>query len=158
MAQINNLGLWLPSFSLHLQSVSLFCWSYFQNIPRIRVCVCVCVCVYVLVTQSCLTFCNPMDCSPLGSSVHGILQARILEWVDFSKGSSWSRDWTWVSCIAGVRFTVWTRIQVLLTSSTDILIQAIANFHHYLFNSLLTHLPCSSVFSQYSSHSNILKM
>jgi len=35
----------------------------------------------VLVTQSCLTLCDPMDCSPLGSSVHGILQVRILEWV-----------------------------------------------------------------------------
>ena len=38
---------------------------------------CVCICV---VTQSCLTFCDPMDCSPPGSSVHGISQARILEW------------------------------------------------------------------------------
>ena len=44
----------------------------------------------VLVTQSCLTLCDPMDYSPLGSSVHGILQARILEWVaiSFSRGSS----------------------------------------------------------------------
>ena len=42
-------------------------------------CVRVCVCVCVLVIQSCLTFCNPMDCSPPGSSVHGILQARIQE-------------------------------------------------------------------------------
>ena len=54
------------------------------------VCVCVCVCVCVLaaqfssdrsVAQSCLTLCDPMDCSPQGSSAHGILQARILEWV-----------------------------------------------------------------------------
>ena len=37
--------------------------------------------VVVLVAQSCLTLCGPMDCSPPGSSVHGILQARILEWV-----------------------------------------------------------------------------
>ena len=46
--------------------------------------------VKALVTQSYLTFCNPMDCSPPGSSVHGILQARTLEWiaVPFSKGSS----------------------------------------------------------------------
>ena len=53
----------------------------------------------VLVTQSCPTLCDPMDCSPLGSSVHGILQARILEWVaiSFSRGSSSPRDWTWVS-------------------------------------------------------------
>ena len=41
---------------------------------------CVCVCVCVLVAQSCLTFCDPMDHSPPGSSVHGILQARVLEW------------------------------------------------------------------------------
>ena len=47
-------------------------------------------------------FCDPMDCSPPGSSVHGILQARILEWVamPFSKGSSWFRDRTHVSCIS----------------------------------------------------------
>ena len=43
------------------------------------VCVCVCVCVCVLDAQSCLTLCDPMDCSPPGFSVHGILQARILE-------------------------------------------------------------------------------
>ena len=47
-------------------------------------CVCVCVCVCVLVTQSCPTPCDPMHCSPPGSSVHGILQARILEWVAIS--------------------------------------------------------------------------
>ena len=44
-------------------------------------CVCVCVCVCVLVAQSCLTLCDPMDCSPPGPFVNGILQARILEWV-----------------------------------------------------------------------------
>ena len=46
------------------------------------------------VTQSCLTFCNPMDCSPPDFSVHGILQARILEWVDMpsSRESSWLRE------------------------------------------------------------------
>ena len=47
---------------------------------------CVCVCVCVLVTQLCLTLCNPMDCNSLGSSVHGILQARILEWVTILQG------------------------------------------------------------------------
>ena len=43
-----------------------------------------------------------MDCSPPGSSVHGISQARILEWVaiSYSRGSSWPRDWTWVSCVS----------------------------------------------------------
>ena len=52
--------------------------------------------VKVLVTQSCLTFCSPADCGPPGSSVHGILPARTLEWVamPFSRGSSWHRDRT----------------------------------------------------------------
>ena len=61
------------------------------------------------VTQLCPTLCNPMDCSLPGSSVHGIFQARVLEWVaiSFSRGSSWPRDWTRISCIAGRRFTVW---------------------------------------------------
>ena len=56
-----------------------------------------------VVTQSCSTFCDPMDYSPPGSSVQGILQARILEWVamPFSKGSSWPRDQTLVSGIVG---------------------------------------------------------
>ena len=45
------------------------------------VCVCVCMCVCVLVAQSCPTPCDPMDCNPAGFSVHGILQARVLEWV-----------------------------------------------------------------------------
>ena len=51
---------------------------------------------FELVTQSCLTLCDPVDCSPPGSSVHGILQARILEWVaiSFSRGSFQPRDWT----------------------------------------------------------------
>ena len=62
----------------------------------------------VLVAQSCLTFCDTMDCSSPGSSVHGILQVRILEWVaiPFHRGSSWPRDWTTISCVAGRFFTV----------------------------------------------------
>ena len=59
--------------------------------------------VKVLVAQSCLTLCEPMDYSLPGSSVHGVFQARTLEWVviPFSRGSSWPRDWTQVSCTAG---------------------------------------------------------
>ena len=61
------------------------------------------------VAQSCPTLCDPMDCSPPGSSVHGIFQAWILEWVavSFSRGSSWPRDRTRVSCIVGRCFTIW---------------------------------------------------
>ena len=53
------------------------------------------------VSQFYLTLCDPKDCSPQGASIHGIFQARILEWVaiSFSRGSSWLRDWTCVSCI-----------------------------------------------------------
>ena len=62
--------------------------------------------------QLCLTLCDPMDCSPSGSSVHGVLQARILEWVAIpsSRGSSQSRDricTSYVSCIAGRFLTCW---------------------------------------------------
>ena len=61
----------------------------------------VCVCAYS-VAQSCSTIYNPMDCSPLGSSVHGILQARVLEGVaiSFSRGSFKPRDRTRVSYVS----------------------------------------------------------
>ena len=61
------------------------------------------------VAQSCPTLCHPVDCSPPGSSIHGILQARILEWVaiSFPRGSSQLRDWTQVSHIAGRCFNLW---------------------------------------------------
>ena len=60
------------------------------------------ICGTVLCTQSCPTLGNPMDYSLLDSSVHGIFQARILEWVaiSFSRGSSRPRDWTRVSCVS----------------------------------------------------------
>ena len=59
--------------------------------------------------QLCPTLCNPMDCSLPGISVHGIFQARILEWVTiaFCRESSWPRNWTRVSRIAGRCFTLW---------------------------------------------------
>ena len=65
----------------------------------INTCVCACACP---VTESCLTLCNPMDCSLPGSSVHGILQERILEWVaiSYSRGSSWPKDQTHIFCIS----------------------------------------------------------
>ena len=69
-------GMGLPGwFLLSLPSVAI------PNLLELRQCVSVCVC---LVAQSYLTLCDPMDCSPRGSSVHGILQARIPEWVAIS--------------------------------------------------------------------------
>ena len=74
------------------------------------VCVCVRVCVHVcvLASQSCLTLCDPMDCSLPGFSVHGILLERILEWVaiSFSRSSSPPKDQSWISCIEGRFFTI----------------------------------------------------
>ena len=66
------------------------------------------------VAQSCLTLWDPMDCSLPGSSVYGIFQARILEWVaiSFSRRSSPPRDWTQVSCIVDRRFTIWATREV----------------------------------------------
>ena len=70
--------------------------------------------VCVLVAQSCQTLCDLMDCSPPGSSVLGILQARKLEWIviPFSRGSPQPRYLTWVSCIASGFFSIWATMQV----------------------------------------------
>ena len=71
-------------------------WLPSREALALQLCVC-------LVIQSCLTLCNPMDYSPPGSSVHGILQARILEQVvtPFSRECSQPREQTRVSCIVG---------------------------------------------------------
>ena len=74
-----------------------------------------CCCCFV--TKSCLTLCEPMDCNPPDSSVHGISHARRLEWlaISFSRGSSPSRDQICISCIAGRFFTDWaTRETIIL--------------------------------------------
>ena len=82
-----------------------------QTAVSITVCGCVYVCTHarpcVLVVQSCRILCNPMDYSQPGSSVHGILQARILEWVTISISRRYSRprDWTQVSHTVGIFFT-----------------------------------------------------
>ena len=70
------------------------------------------------VAQLCLTFCDPMDCSLPGSSVHEIFQARVLEWgaVSFSRRSSQPRDRTWVSCIVGRCFTICANFPVSLVA------------------------------------------
>ena len=67
------------------------------------------------VCQSCPALCGPMDCSLPGSAVHGIFQARILEWaaISFSRGSSQPRDRTQVFCIVDRRFTIWATRKAL---------------------------------------------
>ena len=91
----------------------LYCLSH-QGSPnhwkRLDTCICV-----TKSLQSCPTLCNPMDCSLPCSSVHGIFQAVVLEWIaiSFSRGSSRSRDRTQVSRIVDRRFTVWATREVL---------------------------------------------
>ena len=91
--------------------------------------------LYCLVTQSCLTLCNPVDCIPPGSSLHGISQARILEWVAISssRGPSRSRAQTQVSCIGRQILYQWaTREAPIIKSSL------------YLPSCLRLHLPCAA--------------
>ena len=85
--------LWSVNNDLKTSTLSLHCWCE--------------------VTQSCLTLCNPMNCRVTGFSVHGILQARIMEWIaiPFFRGSSQPRDRTLVSCITGRFFTIWATKQ-----------------------------------------------
>ena len=73
------------------------------------------------VTQLCPTLCDPMDCCPPGSSVHGILQTRILEWVaiSFSRGSAWPRNPTQVSRIAGSHFNLWATRKLKCTINNN---------------------------------------
>ena len=79
-------------------SFSLILWEFIIYFQSVKLLACT-----LKSLQSCPTLCNPMDCSPPGSSVHGILQARILEWVVMpsSRGPSQPRDGTQVPCIAG---------------------------------------------------------
>ena len=76
---------------------------------------CVSVCKFL---QSCLILCDPMEFSPPASSVHGISQARLLQWVAMlsSRGSSQPKDQTQVSGIAGKSFTVWATREALCNS------------------------------------------
>ena len=84
-----------------------------------------CVCMHMCnaseseVTQSCLTLCDPMGCSLPGSSVHGIFQAIVLEWIAifFSRGSSQPRGRTWVSRIVDRCFTAWAPREVIKAGS-----------------------------------------
>ena len=76
---------------------------------------CVCCCCCFLVSKSCPTYCNPMGCSPPGSSVQGTFQAGILELVviSFSRGSSWPRDWTWISWGSWIGRWIWATREAL---------------------------------------------
>ena len=90
----------LPSHQQYRNAILFYPHQHFCTITFFN------ICQYYVCDQS-LTFvqlfCNPIDCSPPGSFVHGILQARMLEWVAISspRGSSWCIDWTCISCTGG---------------------------------------------------------
>ena len=101
-------GYWAPtdlgssSFSILSFCLSYCSWGFQSKNADID----------IEVAQLCPTFCNPMDSSLPGSSIHGIFQARVLEWVaiSFSRRSSQHRDWTRVFRIVGRHFTVWATV------------------------------------------------
>ena len=121
-------GIWPPHLILvqHLITLHLT-WCEKEESWWRRTKTSMCMRVHAVLLQSCLTLWDPLDCSPLGSSVCGILQARILEWVviPLSRGSSLLRYQTQVSCMAGRFFTVWaireeaTQVEPLKSSRTE---------------------------------------
>ena len=107
---------WLSSYFL---PILICCFPILQVVAifQIRVVLSQCVCA-----QSCLTLCNPLDCSPLSSSVHGILQARLLKWgaIAFSRGSSQLRDQSHNSYISRQILYHWATWEALLSQwNTD---------------------------------------
>ena len=118
---------------------------------------CVLWTVKALVAQSCLTLCYPMGCSLPGSSVHGIPQGRILEWVAilFSRGSSWLRDWIWVSRIAGRFFTVWAVGEALCVLWGYIISLHIQNFPQLSYSHLHPSPPPPAGSTQLSSSPSV---
>ena len=120
--------------------------TFFSSNIVPNVCVCVCVCVCVWVTQLCLTLWDPLNSSLPGSSIHGILQSRTLEWVAFPfiRGSFQPRDETQVSSIADSLFTIWAT-SVAYSSHYD-LSNRTMSFCDHVFTSFPTKLRCIWVF------------
>ena len=101
--------------------ISMLYWKHMLAVELMCVCVCVCVCVSRSVVSS---LCDPVDCSTPDSSVHGILQARILEsgCLAFSRASSRPKDWTQVSHLAGRFFTIWATWEAMVPYKYSLLI------------------------------------
>ena len=101
------------------------------------------VCWCFLITKSCLTLCNPMDCSTPGSSVYGIFQAKILEWVaiTFSGGSSQPRDQTCNSCVSRQILYCWATREALFKPCRKSLVRDRSNLQAQLLWGLFGNLP-----------------
>ena len=108
------------------------------------------------VIQSCLTLCDPMNCSPPGSSVNGIFQAKILEWVaiSFSRGSSRPSNQTQVSCIAGRRFTIWATREALDATVSRIYFSEILLLTEMLLNFVYVDIV-SFNFTEFTDHLSV---
>ena len=98
-----------------------------------------------LLTQSCMILCNPMDCSPPGSSVHGILQARILEWVaiSFSRGYFWPKDRTYISCTGRRILYHWTIWEAPIKNSGIFIIERQKDSHDTLLRKITCRKICT---------------
>ena len=121
--------------------------------------------------RRCLILFNPLDCSPPGSSIHEIFQAKILEWVafSFSSRSSCPRDWTQVSCISSIAGTFFTRwaigeaiiIALIKVSWVDTLFYFKVEDPIYsrpFFGSLIATYYCSIYFIILFSHSLLYRI
>ena len=112
----------------------LYTWNLQNIVYQLR------VSVKLLLAQSC-----PTLCSPSASSVHGILQARILEWVamTFSRGSFQPRNRTQVSCIASRFFTIWATRDNSIWKRSELSIKRSGTRIHFEHSVNLTTIPCS---------------
>ena len=164
---------WSPTSALQENSLPLSHWgrlvltrtrlSLLKCALWISICF-VCVCVCVLVAQSCPTLCDPMEYSPPGSSVHGILQPRTLEWVaiSFSRGSSQPRDWTQV--LLHCRQTLYHLSHKGSLSSHLFVCMYIHYTHIYVFIYIHTHtyiieiIVCAVIIIPYSYNSTHIKI
>ena len=120
-----KINFWILTLTSEWYGVKLnFLKCWFVVMYFIRINLSSATIVLCLVAQSCLTLCNPMDCSPLAPLSMGILQAKILEWVAMpsSKESSQPRGWTQVSCITGGFFTDWATRGALPTTIMGIIL------------------------------------
>ena len=118
-----NIKIWLSSL-YYIERTTSFYYAI-RTLPYVLFKFLLWFCV--LVTQSCPTLCDLTDCTPPGFSVHGILQARVLEWIaiPFSRGTSQPRDWTLVSCLTGRFFTIWATGKSLILGKS--LLSVISN-------------------------------